>query len=152
MSGPDLSDAEVLARFRNSRNRPPCSETLSLQVDAVDQAAGEVRVSMTGRPEWANPMGALQGGFVAAMLDEAMAIAGIVAGGLKLVVPTLEMKVSYLRPCPPGPVRAVGRVVRFGRSAAFLEADLHDAQDRLVARATSTVIPKPLPERSPRTA
>lgn len=146
-----LSDADVLARFANARRRPPCSDTLELTLLAVDQAAGTVRVRVVSRPEWCNPMGAVQGGFVVAMLDEAMAIAGIVAGGLAFSVPTLELKTSFLRPCPPGPAEAVGRVVRWGRKAAFLEADLYDAEGRLVARASSTVVPTALPERHART-
>jgi uncharacterized protein (TIGR00369 family) len=144
---PRPSDAEVLARFANAKRRPPCSDTLGLELLAVDQAAGRVRLRMIGRAEWCNPMGGVQGGFVVAMLDEAMAIAGIVAGGLQHVVPTLELKTSFLRPCPPGPVEAEGRVVRWGRKIAFLEADLFDREGRLVARASSTVAPAPIPER-----
>ena len=144
------SDADVLAKFANAKTRPPCSETLSLEVIDVDQAHGKVRVKMVGLAAWCNPRGALQGGFVTAMLDEAMAIAGIVAGQMAFAVPTLELKTTFLRPCPPGFVEAEGRVVRWGKSAAFLEADLFDSQGRHVARASSTVLPVALPTRHPR--
>lgn len=150
-AAPRLSDAEMLARFAASRRRPPCSETLGLEVTAIDQAAGTVRMTMRGRPEWCNPTGALQGGFVVALLDEAMAVAGIVAGQMDYLVPTLELKTSFLRPCPVGQVTAEGRLVRWGRRAAFLEADLYDPQGRLVARATSTVVPTPVEGRATRT-
>jgi uncharacterized protein (TIGR00369 family) len=155
MSGsktPVRSDAEVLAKFANAKTRPPCSDTLSLELIHVDQARGLVRLKMVGRAEWCNPRGALQGGFVTAMLDEAMAVAGIVAGELAYAVPTLELKTTFLRPCPAGPVEAEGRVVRWGKSAAFLEADLFDLEGRHVARASSTVVPVPLPARHPRAA
>jgi uncharacterized protein (TIGR00369 family) len=145
------SDAEVLARFANAKTRPPCSDTLSLELTHVDQAKGIVRLKMVGLPAWCNPRGALQGGFVTAMLDEAMAIAGIVAGQMAFAVPTLELKTTFLRPCPAGPAEAEGRVVRWGKSAAFLEADLFDSEGRHVARASSTVLPVPLPTRHPRT-
>jgi uncharacterized protein (TIGR00369 family) len=145
------SDEEVLAKFANAKTRPPCSDTLSLELIHVDQAKGLVRLKMLGLPAWCNPRGALQGGFVTAMLDEAMAIAGIVAGELAFAVPTLELKTTFLRPCPAGPVEAEGRVVRWGKSAAFLEADLFDSEGRHVARASSTVLPVPLPARHPRT-
>lgn len=144
------SDAEVLAKFANAKTRPPCSQTLSLELIHVDQAAGVVRLKMIGLPAWCNPRGALQGGFVTAMLDEAMAIAGIVAGEMAFAVPTLELKTTFLRPCAAGPVEAEGRVVRWGKSAAFLEADLYDGEGRHVARASSTVLPVALPERHPR--
>jgi uncharacterized protein (TIGR00369 family) len=144
------TDAEVLAKFTNAKTRPPCSDTLSLEVIHIDQGNATVRLKMVGKPEWCNPRGALQGGFVTAMLDEAMAVAGIVAGELAFAVPTLELKVTFLRPCPAGPVEAQGRVVRWGKSAAFLEADLYDCEGRHVARASSSVLPVPLPTRHPR--
>jgi uncharacterized protein (TIGR00369 family) len=146
---PLRSDAEILAKFQNLDSRPPCSKALSLEVIQIDQAKSMVRIKMTGQPEWSNPRGALQGGFVAAMLDEAMAIAGIVGGELAFAVPTLELKTTFLRPCPIGPVEAEGRVVRWGKSVAFLEADLYDHEGRHVARASSTVLPMPLPPRRP---
>jgi uncharacterized protein (TIGR00369 family) len=144
------TDEEVLAKFANAKTRPPCSETLSLELTQVDQAKGTIRLKMVGLPQWCNPRGALQGGFVTAMLDEAMAVAGIVAGELAFAVPTLELKTTFLRPCAAGPVEAEGRVIRWGKSAAFLEADLFDSDGRLVARASSTVLPVALPARQPR--
>lgn len=149
-TSPLRTDAEVLAKFQNAKSRPPCSETLGLVVTAIDQAKGSVRIEMVGQPAWCNPRGALQGGFVTAMLDEAMAIAGIVAGEMAFAVPTLELKTTFLRPCPAGKVEAIGRVVRWGKKAAFLEADLFDSDGKLVARASSTVVPTPLPARHPR--
>lgn len=153
MSGivlPIRSDEQVLEKFANAKTRPPCSQTLSLELTHVDQANGIVRLKMVGLPAWCNPRGMLQGGFVTAMLDEAMAIAGIVAGEMAYAVPTLELKATFLRPCPAGPVEAEGRVVRWGKAAAFLEADLYDSAGKHVARASSTVLPVPLPTRHPR--
>ena len=133
-----LNDAEVLARFAQAKRPPPCSRTLGLELLAVDQAAQTVRLAFTALADWTNPMGAVQGGFVCAMLDEAMAVAGIEASGLTAVVPTLELKTSFLRPCPVGRLEAVGRVVRMGRQIAFLEAELFDPEGRCVARASAT--------------
>lgn len=133
-----LTDEDVLARFAQAKRPPPCSRTLGLELLAVDQAAQEVRLAFTALEAWTNPMGGVQGGFVCAMLDEAMAVAGIVASGLTAVVPTLELKTSFLRPCPVGRLEAVGRVVRMGRQIAFLEAELFDPDARLVARASAT--------------
>jgi uncharacterized protein (TIGR00369 family) len=147
---PSRTDADILAKFAHSKTRPPCSDTLGLELIGVDQAKGIVRLKMLGQPAWCNPRGMLQGGFVTAMLDEAMAIAGIIAGDMAFAVPTLELKTTFLRPCPAGPVEAEGRVVRWGKSAAFLEADLFDSEGRHVARASSTVLPVPLPARHPR--
>lgn len=142
--GPALSDAALLARFQNARNRPPCSFALGLEVLALSQSPAWARLAFSASPDWCNPMGAIQGGFVTAMLDEAMAVAGIIAGGLGYVVPTLELKTSFLRPCPPGRLEAEGRVLRWGATAAFLEADLTDPEGRLIAKASATAVPRRL--------
>jgi uncharacterized protein (TIGR00369 family) len=138
------TDAELLDRFHKTKNRPPSTETLGFRVLRVDQAAGEVEAEFEGRPEFGNNTGVIQGGFLTAMLDEVTTIAGVVASGLTSAFPSLEMKTSYLRPCRQGKVRGVGRVVRLGRSVAFLEGDLYDAEGKHVAHATVTAVPTPL--------
>ena len=69
---PRLTDAEMLARFQNSKKRPPCTETLGMRLVGVDQANMVSRFEFEARQDFANPTGAIQGGFIAAMLDEAM--------------------------------------------------------------------------------
>jgi len=54
-----------------------------------------------------------------------------------------EMKTSFFRPAMPGALRGVGRVVRWGKTIAFTEGELYDAEDRLVAKATGTAVPTP---------
>ncbi|HEV7933979.1 MAG TPA: hypothetical protein VGP70_16935 [Actinomadura sp.] len=44
-----------------------------------------------------------------------------------------------------GPIRAVGQVRNRGRRTALAEAELLDADDRLLAHATSTCLLFPLP-------
>jgi uncharacterized protein (TIGR00369 family) len=58
-------------------------------------------------------------------------------------MPTLEMKTSFLRPALPGRLRAVGRVVKWGKTIAFTEGELFDDQGRLLAKATGTALPTP---------
>lgn len=140
---PSVTDATLLHRFQNARSRPPASETLGFSVVRVDQARMEVEARFTARPEFANPAGMIQGGFLCAMLDETMSVAGVVASGMTAFLPTLELKTSFLRPARPGLLVCVGRVVKWGKSIAFLEGALHDAEGRLLATATSTAMPQP---------
>ncbi|MEZ5938909.1 MAG: PaaI family thioesterase [Hyphomonadaceae bacterium] len=140
---PRLTDAEMLARFQNSKKRPPCTETLGMRLIAVDQAAMTIRLSFEARDIFANPTGAVQGGFIAAMLDEAMSTCCIIASNVTMTAPTLEMKVSYLRPVFVGQVEAEARILKLGKSTAFVEAELYDAEGRLAAKASATQAPKP---------
>ena len=71
-------------------------------------------------------------------LDAGMATACQFQSAEDTAVASLEIKASFLLAAHPGLYRSHGRVVRIGRTVAFLEAELYDAEDRLVATATST--------------
>ncbi len=140
---PRVSDAEMLARFQNSKKRPPCSDTLGMRLAALNQDAQWVRMEFDVSPSFANPTGAVQGGFISAMLDEAMSTAVIIASNVTMTAPTLEMKTSYLKRLMPGKASVEARILRLGKSACFMEAECFDAEGALVAKATATAIPMP---------
>lgn len=139
-----LTDEAILERFRASKNAPSGSRTLGFQLLAVRQADKEVEVAFEARADLlCNPMGQIQGGYVCAMLDECMSVAGMITSGMTHVVPTLEMKTSFLRPALPGSLRAVGRVVKWGKTICFTEGELYDGEGRLLAKASGTAMPTP---------
>lgn len=140
---PHLSDAEMLARFQNSKKRPPCSDTLGMRLTQVDQAARRIRMDFEVPESFANPTGAVQGGFIAAMLDEAMSTCVIIDSNVTMTAPTLEMKISYLKRLMPGPAYVEARILKRGRSAAFMEADCFNPDGDLIARASASAIPMP---------
>ncbi|MBK8197207.1 MAG: PaaI family thioesterase [Acidobacteria bacterium] len=140
---PRVSDADMLARFQNSKKRPPCSDTLGMRLAALSQDEQWVRMDFDVPQMFANPTGAVQGGFIAAMMDEAMSTAVIIASNVTMTAPTLEMKTSYLKRLMPGPASVTARILKLGKSAAFMEADCFDDKGDLVARATATAIPMP---------
>jgi len=139
-----ISDEAILQRFLNSKAQPTGSRTLGFRMLSVSQADKRVEIAFDARADLlANPMGQVQGGYVCAMLDECMSVAGLVASGMTCVMPTLEMKTSFFRPAMPGPLRGVGTVARWGKTIAFLEGELYDDQNRLLAKATATAMPTP---------
>ncbi|MCG9917089.1 MAG: PaaI family thioesterase [Phenylobacterium sp.] len=139
-----LTDEAILARFLRTKNQPTGSQTLGFQMVAVSQAEKMVEVSFDAKAELLlNPMKQIQGGYLCAMLDEAMSVACMVASGMTHVAPTLEMKTSFLRPAMPGQIKGIGRVVKWGRSIAFTEGELYDSEGRLLAKATGTALPTP---------
>ena len=99
---------------------------------------GHVKFEFRASEQMVNPAGMVQGGFVTAMLDEAMGPAAIAALGPGHTVPTLELKVSFLRPVRPGRVVADARVVHLGKSVVFMEGSLYDEDGQLLATATAT--------------
>ncbi len=139
-----LTDEDILGRFQRARNQPTGSQTLGFRLISVSQETKSVEVAFEARAELLlNPMKQIQGGYLCAMLDECMSVACMVASGMTHVAPTAEMKTSFFRPAKPGPLRGVGRVVRWGRTLAFTEGEIYDAEGRLLAKATGTAVPTP---------
>ncbi|MDR6848743.1 PaaI family thioesterase [Sphingomonas sp. BE137] len=123
--------------------RPPCAETLGWRLIEADPDTGTVRVAMEGKPAFCNPGGTIQGGFVAAMLDDTLGPTILVKSNGTHYCATIDLHVSYLAPARPGAFTGVGRIVQMGKTIAFLEGELFDADNRCVARATASarVIP-----------
>jgi uncharacterized protein (TIGR00369 family) len=115
---------------------PPAAALLGWK--ALSLEPGHIRVRYTARPEFGNPQGAIQGGFLAAMLDDAMGPALFTILAAEDFAPTIEMKVNFVRPARPGPLIAEGRVVHQTRSIAFLEGTLATEDGELVATASAT--------------
>jgi uncharacterized protein (TIGR00369 family) len=139
-----LTDDEILQRFQRTRNQPTGSQTLGFRMISVCQETKSVEVAFEARAELLlNPMKQIQGGYLCAMLDECMSVACMVASGMTSVAPTAEMKTSFFRPAMPGPLRGVGRVIRWGRTLAFTEGEIWDGEGRLLAKATGTAVPTP---------
>ncbi|MGH6999866.1 MAG: PaaI family thioesterase [Phenylobacterium sp.] len=139
-----LTDEAILARFQRSKNQPTGSQTLGFRIVAVSQAEKSVEVEFDAKPELLlNPMKQVQGGYLCAMLDECMSVACMVASGMTHVAPTAEMKTTFFRPAAPGKLKGIGRVAKWGRTIAFTEGELYDADGRLLAKATGTAVPTP---------
>lgn len=91
--------------------------------------------------------GGVQGGLVAGYLDDVMGYAYVASTDGREAPLNLDLSMSLIRLIPQGAtVTGTGRVVKAGRRVLFLEAELHDDEGRLLARATSTAIPTPKPE------
>ena len=52
---------------------PPAATLLGWELLAIDPEAGTIEVAFTAREQFLNPVGAIQGGFLAAMLDDTRA-------------------------------------------------------------------------------
>ena len=103
---------------------------------------GRTTWQMPADERFCNPVGMLQGGFLAACCDSAMGAATVTwARDQKVFSANAEMKVSFLAPVRAGGMlTCASRVVSAGRRVAFVEADVTDDQGRLVAKASSTYL------------
>lgn len=137
----DAPDGLAQVRDLIARNaQPPIGRTLDFSLVEADRGRA-LFVGTPGEMHY-NPMGGVHGGYAATLLDSACGIAVHTMLEPGQGFTTLELKVSYLRGMNDrtGPVRAEGRVVNIGRRVAFAEADIRDADGRLMATATSTLL------------
>jgi uncharacterized protein (TIGR00369 family) len=118
---------------------PPCARLLGWHVLDARPPDGWIRIGFEGRPEFLNPAGFIQGGLLAAMLDDTMGPAVFVMSRGELYTATIDFNVSFLAPAKPGALFGEGQVVQLGKTVGFVEAKLLDANGIVVARATSTV-------------
>ncbi len=116
----------------------PASAFLGLELLEIDPGAGIARMAFRATDALCNKWGGIQGGMVAAMLDDAMAIAIGMTLEWGQISPTLEMKTNFLAAAKPGRILAEGRVIRRGKSVAFVEAELSNEDGALVATGSST--------------
>jgi uncharacterized protein (TIGR00369 family) len=130
-----MSISKILDRFPT----PPCATLLGLDILETDRENGRVKIAFTAKPEFCNASGNVQGGFLAAMLDDCMGPAILIATDAKMFPSTIDLNVQFLAPAKPGQLIGIGRVVKIGKTIGFVEAELEDASGSLIARATSTV-------------
>jgi uncharacterized protein (TIGR00369 family) len=144
-SGGRLSGLELMRKMIADGRGPPIASTLQFVLAEVDKGRAVFRA--TPGPHAYNPIGVVHGGYAATLLDSACGVAvhSMLEPGQGYT--TLELKVAYHRAITndTGPVEAVGKIISFGRRVAFSEAQLTDANGRLLASATSTLLVFELP-------
>ncbi len=124
----------------------PATKFLGFEMLAFDVEDSWVEAAFCLPQQATNPGGDAQGGFITAMLDEVMSIAGSMAQDGPAMSPTLQMTTSFIRPVPVG-TRLLGRgeLVRRGRAALFTQGFLYSEDGKLLAQATASCIPRALP-------
>lgn len=116
------------------------SETLGLVRVVEMDPAGRARIEYRAGAHMCHSGGVVQGGFVTGWIDAAMAHAAIAMAGPDVVPMSLELKVSFFAPARPGVLTAEAWVEKRGRSTCFFEGRLLDAEGRVLAKASSTLM------------
>jgi uncharacterized protein (TIGR00369 family) len=117
---------------------PPCAIHLGWKLLEHDAARGWARSSFQARPEFLNPAGFVQGGFLGAMLDDTMGPAAFLMTQGRSYTTTIGMNVQYMAPARAGTFIGEGQVVNLGKTIVFMEAKLRNSGGRLVATATAS--------------
>jgi uncharacterized protein (TIGR00369 family) len=111
---------------------------LQLRVETV--APGEVTLTMPVLPELVHGGGVLCGQAIMSAADTAMLLAMISQLGEFRPMTTVQLQTSFLRPVPKGAaeLKAVGRVLRLGKTLSYGEVEFCLTDGKLAAHATMT--------------
>jgi len=121
----------------------PIGEHLGFRIAAVEPG----KVTIKGRPDERsyNLLKGVHGGWTAAVLDTAMALSNLTLLGADQTFTTIDIRINYLRPITldTGEVTATGNVLQSGRRLAYVEAKLVDANGKLLAHGTGSLLIMP---------
>ena len=140
----ELSGLDYLTAVLNGEvAKPPVAIAMRLALAEVSKG----RVVYTGQPgeDFANDVGSVQGGWVAALIDAAIGSAVHSALPLGARYTTLELKVNYVRAVAidGGEMRCVAETLHVGRTTATAKAQVEDQGGKLYAHATTTCLVLP---------
>lgn len=132
-----LDAAALAAVFAAS----PFMSTLKLEVLGMDYDKAELSVRMPLNPTFERRVNTKQfhGGAIAALIDITgdFAVGMLVGGG----VPTINLRIDYLKPAVGDSLTATSRVRRSGRTVAVVDIDVSDEKGALVAIGRGTYSP-----------
>lgn len=111
----------------------PFHRFLGMELEDFDAVAGMVRIGLPLRAEFSRKTGAveLHGGVTAALID----IAGDYAVAVRLGhgVPTIDLRIDYLKMGRGARIVATARALRLGRSIGTVDVEVHDQTAALIA-------------------
>jgi uncharacterized protein (TIGR00369 family) len=117
---------------------PPSSKLLGWHLLDARPKDGWIRIGFDGKQEFCNPAGFVQGGILAAMLDDTMGPAVFTMTEGKLYTATISMTVNFLAPARPGPITGEATVTQLGKTVAFVEGRLMAADGTVLAMASTS--------------
>ena len=101
------------------------------------------RYSFEPRAEMRNFGGVMQGGFLAAMMDDAMGALVFHALGGTSAPATIDLATHFFLAVPLERMEVEAAVIRAGKAVAFAQARLYRSDGELAAQATSSVKLRP---------
>ena len=128
----------TLAKFQEALDDPPYQRFLGLRAVAMDPEAGTVTIALPFKRELCRSSEApeIHGGVTAALID----IAGDYALAVQLGegVPTIDLRVDFLRMAVETELIATAHAVKMGRTLGVVNVEVQDKDDRLIAIGRAT--------------
>jgi uncharacterized protein (TIGR00369 family) len=142
---PQNRDQILLHRFRDAPGAPlpidssPFALALGGRIARVDVERQSVELLFEPGPQFLQGANVVQGGVVSAMIDFAMAFAGLAMLPAVRSCATTTLTVAFQRPARPGTYVAAGTIERIGQRVIFSRGTLARPDEPPVATGTSTL-------------
>lgn len=119
------------------------NDWMGLSIAKLDEES--IEISMKWREEMiSNPKARwTHGGILGALVDVTADF--MIAAKLGAPAPTVDLRTDYHRAATPGDLKALGRIIRIGRTFSTAEAEVLDSEGKLIASGRGvyyTVTPK----------
>jgi uncharacterized protein (TIGR00369 family) len=114
----------------------PIGSLLGWEVESLGD--GQATLSMEANSRHANRGGPVQGGVITALADTTSAFAFMTTLEEGASTTNIELKINFLRPVFDDELVATASVTQRGRTIGLVECDVHNSEEKLVARLSTT--------------
>ncbi|MDR1160464.1 MAG: PaaI family thioesterase [Syntrophomonadaceae bacterium] len=119
--------------LRHVRNTPPCVKALGSEIIAMPDDS-QLTISCLVKPDFCNPYGSMQGGFITAVFDNAFGVLSILS--LKRYSTTLSLNTVFHRPIFPGDVLTIeAKILSQRRDIIYMQALAYNKERKHIASA-----------------
>lgn len=116
---------------------PACFAAMEGEIVEYDKDKNELTCTFPVKAEYLNPMQGMQGGFIAAALDNVFGPLSLIIGGKPSV--TVQMQVTYHRPVHLGEKLIItAQALRKGHKMIYMEAHAYNDTGGMVASSNSS--------------
>jgi uncharacterized protein (TIGR00369 family) len=141
----------MYATVASTLERQPFMATLGVTLEHV--AAGEVELRLVCSPALLQHTGSMHAGAITAVVDSACGAAAATRAAADRVIVSVEFKVNLLAPAVGDYIKAIGRVVRAGRTLTVCSGEAWavtgaDAVLVAVMQATMMAVPRAAPKQA----
>ena len=117
---------------------PPIAKLLNFKL--IDYCDGCTTLEMDIDERYYNPMGSLHGGVMCDLADAAMGTSFFTTLEENEFYTTVDLRINFLLPVKEGKIRASAKIIKRGRRLGYMECEILNEQNKLVAKASSTCI------------
>jgi uncharacterized protein (TIGR00369 family) len=134
---PELTELQIEGIATKLANNPVIK---FVGIELLGVRAGHATLVLPFQEELHNSMGLIQGGILGVLADVAggVSLYSLLADPAKVVIPTVEFKLNFLRPARQGDILARGKVTHLGRQFAVCQVDICTREEAFLATGLFT--------------